>query len=150
MIQVVKADHKNLKDLVPLFDAYRIFYQQLSDKKKAETFLTKRLENKESIVFIAYKAQSAIGFVQLFPTFSSVSLESFYILNDLFVSPKFRGIGIGEKLLKEAKKHCSLLKYKGLALETAKENPAQHLYEKLGWVKDEDFLHYFWKCPKSE
>ncbi|MDT0540008.1 GNAT family N-acetyltransferase [Croceitalea sp. P059] len=150
MIQVVKADHKNLKDLVPLFDAYRIFYQQLSNKKKAETFLTKRLENKESIVFIAYKAQSAIGFVQLFPTFSSVSLESFYILNDLFVSPKFRGIGIGEKLLEEAKKHCSLLKYKGLALETAKENPAQHLYEKLGWVKDEDFLHYFWKCPKSE
>lgn len=150
MIQVVKAEHKNLKDLVPLFDAYRIFYRQLSDKKKADTFLAKRLENNESIVFIAYKAQSAIGFVQLFPTFSSVSLESFYILNDLFVSPEFRGIGIGEKLLEEAKKRCSLMKYKGLALETAKENPAQHLYEKLGWEKDEDFLHYFWKCPKSE
>ena len=36
------------------------------------------------------------------------------------------------------------MNFKGLALETAKANPAQRLYEKLGWKKDLEHLHYFW------
>ncbi|HAI44518.1 MAG TPA: GNAT family N-acetyltransferase, partial [Maribacter sp.] len=35
--------------------------------------------------------------------------------------------------------------YKGLALETAIDNPAQKLYEKLDWEKDSHCFHYFWQ-----
>lgn len=81
--------------------------------------------------------------MQLYPVFSSVSLASFYILNDLYVDPKQQNKGIGEALLNRAIKFSKDKNSKGLALETAKDNPAQKLYERMGWKKDSKFLHYF-------
>ncbi|MDT0607243.1 GNAT family N-acetyltransferase [Croceitalea rosinachiae] len=150
MLKVVRAGHEHLEALIPLFDAYRVFYEQVSDLNAAKSFLVNRIAKNESVIFLAYDSNTAVGFVQLYATFSSVSLEPFYILNDLYVTDKFRGKGIGEKLLKKAKSHCIAMNYKGLALETAKENPAQNLYQKLNWEKDVDFLHYFWKTSKSK
>lgn len=91
----------------------------------------------------------SVGFVQLFTSFSLVSLESIYILNDLYVNPSFRGNGIGEALLTKAKEQCSAMNFKGLALETASTNPAQYLYERLDWKKDVECFHYFWTSPKT-
>lgn len=150
MVKIVRASYEDLQTLLPLFDAYRVFYKQVSDVPGAKSFLRNRLNNNETTIFIAYQDDIAVGFVQLYTSFSSVSLEPFFILNDLFVTDKFRGKGIGEELLKKAKAHCLAMNYKGLALETAKDNPAQKLYEKLYWEKDEDFLHYFWNATKSE
>jgi hypothetical protein len=39
---------------------------------------------------------------------------------------------------------------KGLALSTATDNPAQYLYERLGWEKETGFLNYFWKNNQVE
>lgn len=147
MLKIIRANGSELGDLVPLFDAYRVFYQQESDKASAERFLEERLKKGQSLIFIAYWNGKAAGFTQLFTTYSSVSMKSFYILNDLFVVPEFRKKGIGEALLEKAKKHCQNKGYKGLALETAVDNPAQKLYEKLGWKNDGGFLHYFWQNP---
>ena len=85
-----------------------------------------------------------MGFTQLYPTFSSVSMQRFYILNDLYVLPTLRGQGIGESLLNAAKDLAKANNWKGLALETAVDNPAQKLYERLGWERSDDFYHYFW------
>ena len=144
MIKVIKASEKNLDEIVPLFDAYRIFYEQPSNIEATQDFLLNRLKNKESVLFLAYYNNIPAGFTQLYPVFSSVSLQSFYILNDLYVTHNFRGKGIGEALLNEAKNLCRIEQCKGLSLETAIDNPAQKLYEKLGWKKDTEFLHYFW------
>ena len=144
MIKVIKASEKNLDEIVPLFDAYRIFYEQPSNIEATQDFLLNRLKNKESVLFLAYYNNTPVGFTQLYPVFSSVSLQSFYILNDLYVTHNFRGKGIGEALLNEAKNLCQIEQCKGLSLETAIDNPAQKLYEKLGWKKDTEFLHYFW------
>ena len=128
-----------------LFDAYRVFYEQDSDLQHSRAFLERRFQNNDSVVFLALDGEIPVGFTQLYKTFSSVSLQPFYILNDLYVKPEYRGQRAGKLLLKRAQEFCSDLKFKGLALETAKDNPAQKLYEQLGWEKDEDFLHYFWK-----
>ena len=104
------------------------------------------MNNKESIIFIAYLDGQPAGFTQLYPSFSSVTLERMYILNDLFVNPKYRGNAVGKALLTHAQKFTKDLGYKGLALATAVDNRAQILYEKMGWVKDEAFFHYFWKA----
>ncbi len=134
--------------IAPLFDAYRVFYEQPSDLNAARLFLKERLSQDESVIFLALHNGKPAGFTQLYTTFSSVSLQPFYILNDLFVSPDYRKLGIGEALLNHAKKHCIVQNYKGLALETAEDNPAQTLYERLGWEKDEAYFHYFWKNAK--
>jgi hypothetical protein len=36
-----------------------------------------------------------------------------------------------------------------LALEAATDNPAQKLYERLGWKQSSDFYYYFWECWKG-
>ena len=110
-----------------------------------ETFLRERIEQNESIIFVAMDGEKALGFTQLYPSFSSVSAQRLWILNDLFVVPEARGKGVGEAILNHAKQFAKATNSKGLSLETAENNPAQKLYEKLNWQKEEGFLHYFWK-----
>ncbi len=133
-----------ISDILPLFDDYRIFYGQPSDKQGAAQFLTDRLQREEAIIFAAYINNEAVGFTQLYYTFSSVSLEPSLILNDLFVSKTHRKKDIGKSLLQRAQDFCSANRFKGLALETDTNNPAQKLYERLGWRKDSHCFHYFW------
>lgn len=140
---IIKAHIEHLELIVPLFDAYREFYGQPTDKDAAKQFLFERLKNKESIIFLALVDNLAVGFTQLYPSFSSVSLQPIYILNDLYVTKEYRKQGIGVALLNKAKELCREQKYKGLALQTETTNPAQYLYERLGWKKDPD-LQYFW------
>jgi ribosomal protein S18 acetylase RimI-like enzyme len=116
-----------------------------SDIKGATAFLNDRMLNKESVIFAAYKDNIAIGFVQIYYTYSSVSLEKSLILNDLFVDSNFRNKSVGKALLLKSQEYCKNNGYKGLALETAIDNPAQKLYEKLGWLKDNHCFHYFWQ-----
>jgi len=95
----VTADH--LDTLIPLFDAYRQFYAQRSDLDGVRHFLTERLIRNESVMFLASEDSQATGFAQLYPTFSSLSMNRVWILNDLFVSSSARGHGVGSALLQE-------------------------------------------------
>jgi GNAT superfamily N-acetyltransferase len=140
---IINAQIEHLEDLIPLFDGYRIFYKQDSNLSAEKHFLLERLKNKDSIIFIAYQKNIAVGFTQLYPLFSSVSMETIFLLNDLFVDANYRGKGVGEALINEAKNHCKNNKLKGLAIQTASNNPAQYLYQRLGFKKDTD-LHFFW------
>jgi len=145
MIQIKRITIAEIKDILPLFDGYRVFYQMESDIVAATKFLRSRITKEESIIFAAYENNKAVGFTQLYYTFSSVSLQESLILNDLFVHADYRGKSIGEQLLLKAQEFCKENSYKGLALETAIDNPAQKLYEKLGWEKDYHAFHYFWQ-----
>jgi len=145
MLTIKLAQIEDLESIVPLFDAYRVFYKQDTDLELARYFISNRLLKKESVIFLAKEDEEPVGFTQLYKTFSSVSVQRSWVLNDLYVSPELRGKGVGEKILKRAQKFALDDDSKGLALETAKDNPAQDLYERLGWKKDLDHLHYFWK-----
>lgn len=140
---IIKAQLEHLDHIVPLFDAYRVFYKKESNQSAAKQFLFERLTNKDSIIYLAFVKNKAVGFTQLYSSFSSVSMQPFYILNDLYVNQQYRKQGIGIALLNKAKELCINSNYKGLYLQTQTTNPAQLLYESLGWEKDLD-LQYFW------
>jgi GNAT superfamily N-acetyltransferase len=142
-MNIIKATIDHLDDLAPLFDGYRMFYRQTSDLESARTFLKERIANNESVIYLAYLDNKPVGFTQLYPLFSSVSMQPMYLLNDLFVDGSIRGKGIGQGLIQAAKNLCIEKNYKGLAIQTESHNPAQHLYERVGFVKDPD-LHLFW------
>ena len=144
MTEIIEATPRHIDQLAVLFDQYRVFYEQESNLEAAAHFLKERFDNKESVVLLAFHEKEPVGFTQLYSSFSSVSMQPVYILNDLFVLPEFRKKGIGEDLLEKAKVYCQNAGYKGLALETATDNPAQRLYERLGWQKDVHCFHYFW------
>lgn len=145
-MKVITASSDHLQELVPLFDGYRIFYRQASNQDAVKNFLEERFQKKDSVIFIALDDEgNGLGFTQLYPSFSSVFMQRVYILNDLFVSEKARGQGIGEALIEYAKQFAREMGSKGLTLETAIDNPAQNLYKRLGWVKDTEVNHYSWE-----
>ncbi len=140
----MRAAGKDLHDLVPLFDGYRQFYGQRSDIAGARAFLSDRIQRGESVIYVAYTGpREAVGFTQLYPSFSSVSLKPLWILNDLFVRSEVRRGGAGRALLERARQHAAETGAKGLVLSTAVTNKtAQNLYESCGWQQDDEFLHY--------
>lgn len=129
--------------VAPLFDAYRQFYRQPSDMQLARTFIHERLSLMESVILIAENNhRQALGFTQLYPSFSSVSARRIWILNDLFVLANARGQGAARALLDAAKAHALATGAKRLTLSTAHDNPAQKLYESSGYERDTEFYHY--------
>lgn len=146
-MKIVHVQPEHLETLIPLFNGYRVFYKQPSSVAAAKAFLAERLDKKDSVIFLAINdAGHGLGFTQLYPSFSSVSMQRTYILNDLFVAPNARKQGVGEALMEHAKAFALNENAKGLTLETEIDNPAQFLYERLGWKKDLDVFHYTWKA----
>jgi ribosomal protein S18 acetylase RimI-like enzyme len=85
---------------------------------------------------------AAIGFVQLYPTFSSILATPMYVLSDLFVVSAARRRGVGSRLLNSAAETSCATGAVRLELTTAITNvSAQRLYESLGWQRDE-FYQY--------
>ena len=146
-IEIVRAHSSDVRRLAPMFDAYRRFYGKASDLDAATAFLGARLGQSETVIYLARVecgtgARQAGGFVQMFPSFSSVSLCRSWILNDLFVCDAFRRRGIGRLLLDRAMQHCTDTGARQLWLQTDVDNAsAQRLYESVAMTRH-DILEY--------
>ena len=150
-IQIVRAEVEQLDLLVPLFDGYRQFYGQASDVAASRQFLGERMVALESVIFLAHDTTGGLGFTQLYPSFSSVSMRRLWVLNDLFVNAAARGRGVGATLLERARLFGAATGAKQLALSTAVTNhTAQQLYERSGYVRDIAYYSYTLALPKPE
>jgi ribosomal protein S18 acetylase RimI-like enzyme len=133
-----------------LFNQYRVYYEQPSNIALADEYLKERLENNESVVFIALLEENGtslpIGFTQLYPTYSSVRATKNWILNDLFVHPEYRNLGAGQKLIRTVMQFAKETGATFVQLETGIDNiHAQRLYETIGFTRqapDADFYVY--------
>jgi GNAT superfamily N-acetyltransferase len=137
-----RAKKKDLEQLSVLFDKYRIFYKQTGDVATAKQFLKKRMKRKESVIFVAEERGELIGFTQLFPIFSSTNMMRTWLLNDLYINERSRGMGAASALLNAAKEFGAETNSKWLLLQTAADNyTAQKVYEKNGWIKETDIFY---------
>lgn len=134
----------DLDSLAGLFDAYRVFYEQPSDLAGARAFLGERMAHRQSVILLAQdEADNALGFAQLYPSFTSAAMKPIFILNDLFVTPGARQRGVGGALLQAAADHGRALGAARLTLKTAIDNlAAQRAYEANGWACETQFLSY--------
>lgn len=134
----------DLSSITELFNLYRLFYKQASDLKGARDFLEERLIKKDSVIFIAYDEGEPVGFTQLFPSFSSVSMQKSWVLNDLYVKEAARKKGVAKELINKAIVLAKENNAKGILLETGNENVnAQKLYENIGFIKDSNYYYYY-------
>ena len=141
-VRVERAGLRDIDEIAPLFDAYRRFYDQVDDPR-ARSFLEERIVNGESVVFVSRRKGVAIGFCQLYPCFASVSLTRMFMLYDLFVAPQARRCGAAAALLRAAVDYAADQGAGQLMLQTGVTNlAAQRLYEREGWVRDNDFYVY--------
>ncbi len=142
-IEVRQAVLSDIETVALLFDEYRQFYGRESDVDAGRQFLLSRFNHGESVIFIATYEGESIGFTQLYPSFSSLSLARAFVLNDLYVKPAARRFGAGKQLLNSAAEYAQALGASWLTLSTAVTNEsAQALYEKNGWQRDHEFLVY--------
>jgi ribosomal protein S18 acetylase RimI-like enzyme len=142
--RVRQAESADVARVAPLFDGYRQFYGQPSEPRTAEAFLTERVTDGQSIVFLAEEENgSVLGFAQLYPGFSSVRAEPTFVLNDLFVEEQARGRGVARQLVEAVEAHARSCGVSNLSLSTARDNhPAQQLYRNIGWQQDSRFLTF--------
>jgi ribosomal protein S18 acetylase RimI-like enzyme len=142
-VEVYQATITDLTGVSNLFNMYRIFYEQESDLEGAKKYIKERMESKDSVIFVVKDKEAYVGFTQLYPTFSSISMKRAWILNDLYVATDARKQGVGEKLLTIAKDYAVTTGANSISLSTAPDNfSAQRLYEKNGYKRDSQFYHY--------
>ncbi|WP_100076978.1 GNAT family N-acetyltransferase [Chryseobacterium camelliae] len=140
-----KATLQDIGQLSELFDQYRIFYHKTSDVPAAEQFLTERIENGDSKIFVAEIEERLVGFVQLYPLFSSTRMKRYWLLNDLFVNESYRGKGFSKELIEQAKEIAQSTDACGILLETGKSNDiGNKLYPSCGFELYDEVNFYEW------
>jgi ribosomal protein S18 acetylase RimI-like enzyme len=153
-ITILQVDVEEVELVAPLFDAYRQFYAQPPDLEGATDFLTERLGNNESVIFLALvgegEQQTPVGFTQLYPLFSSTRMRPMWLLNDLFVASEARRLGVGRALLQHARLFAMESGAAEMMLQTAATNTsAQALYESLGWTRDDEYYTYLLELQEA-
>jgi ribosomal protein S18 acetylase RimI-like enzyme len=145
---IERARVEDTDSIAPLFDAYRQFYGAAPDLRGARAFIAARLERDESVVLLARALPrasdppSAVGFAQLYPSFSSVSLGAIIVLNDLFVLPSWRRSSVARSLIAETVRHGERVGAIRIHLSTQRTNaPARRLYQSLDFIADQEFVH---------
>ncbi|MEN0109665.1 MAG: GNAT family N-acetyltransferase [Planctomycetota bacterium] len=142
-LSVAEASLDDLPHVAPLVDAYRRFYGQPADRAAAERFVGDRMRTGESVVLLARRGDRAVGYVQLYPSYSTVALARVWVLNDLYVDAAERGSGVGAALMAAAEAHGRATGATRLVLVTAVDNSAaKRLYERHGWRPYAEYDHY--------
>lgn len=143
-MKIIQAGMAEISPVSFLFDAYRQFYQQDANLDAARQFIHSRIENHESVIFLAVSDNGeGLGFVQLYPSFSSVSMKKMWYLNDLFVAKSARNQGVARALLRQVQVFAKQSNALTVKLATSISNEqAKSLYLSEGYEKITAFEHY--------
>lgn len=145
------------EDLIPLsvlFHEYRstsISLEDLAELTDTQAWVVSRFHHDDAIFILAIEGEKLVGFITLYQGFSSVSLQKYWILNDLYVRITVRGKGCAKALMVFAHDYAVHTGAKGIELETGEHNMiAQNLYADLGYVENTHYKHYFWHASGKE
>ncbi|MCG6191024.1 GNAT family N-acetyltransferase [Maribellus maritimus] len=149
MMIIRKAELSDIKELTRLMMELRTFYQQESKPEELQTFIKSRINNRDSVIFVAEENNKLVGYVQLFPSFSTIKLSEIWVLNDLFVLKSFRGKGVASQLVDTVLKFSEKGQRKQVWLLTGNDNKkAQRLYKRKGFINTK-FKHYVFNIKTS-
>ena len=141
MIQA--ATTEDLTELSRLYVAYRVFYGEAPEVERATAFVLGRLTHSSGRYFLAWNGRDAIGFMHLMPSTNTLAMRPIWLLEDLYVDVSARGQGVATALLSHAEAFARSTGAERLTLATAHDNlAAQHLYKKLGYVREDHFLYF--------
>ena len=148
MAEIIRATGEEIELILPLFEAYRIFYGQPADSERSKAFLQERLEKEQSVIYLAKVNGAPVGFAQCYPIFTSTRCGKMWLLNDLYVEEAHRGKGLSKQLIAECQQLCKATKAAAILIETAKDNlVANKAYPATGFqLLDHNF--YEWENPE--
>lgn len=132
--------------LTPLFVKYREFYGEHPVPDSSRDFLEKRLRREESVIYLALHDEDdnkLLGFCQLYPSCSSLSLKRVWILNDIYVAEDARRHVVADHLIQKARKMAREIQAVRMRVSTSANNEvAQKVYESIGFREDTQFKNY--------
>jgi len=145
-MRIIQATLEHLDLLTPLFVKYREFYGELPFPDSSRAFLEKRLSREESVIYLALPDDDdgkLLGFCQLYPSYSSLSLKRVWILNDIYVAEDARRQLVADHLMQKAKKMARETQAVRMRVSTSANNEvAQKVYESIGFKEDTQFKNY--------
>jgi len=146
--RIEAASTASQTELSRLYVAYRVFYGEAPEEERAEAFIRERVTRSLGRYFLAWNDHNAIGFMHLMPSTNTLAMRPIWFLEDLYVDVSARGQGIATALLSYAEEFARSTGAERLTLATAHDNlAAQHIYKKLGYVREEHFLYFHRLLP---
>ena len=143
MCKIEAASSADLAELTRLYIAYRVFYGEAAEEQRAADFIRDRVLHSSGRYFLAWQEGAAAGFMHLMPSTNTLARRPIWFLEDLYVDAAARGQGVATSLLIYAEGFARSTGAERLTLATAHDNlAAQHLYKKLGYVREEHFLYF--------
>ncbi|TCJ97908.1 hypothetical protein EV694_1498 [Volucribacter psittacicida] len=131
-MKIFKAEQWNLPLLLPLFEQYRTQQGMPANPERTLTFLNNRIRFSESILFIALDSQqNAQGFIQLYPRLSSLQLQRYWQLTDIFVQDSPNKWQIYTALIEKAKEFVCYTQSHFLVVEQNQQH--RQLWEAEGF-----------------
>ncbi|WP_232012683.1 GNAT family N-acetyltransferase [Vibrio aphrogenes] len=151
ILKIEKVNKSYLEVVAQLFDSYRQFYGQEPNLAGSRAFIEDRLNCSDSVIFLALGHQDKpLGFVQLYPSYSSVAMKRMWYLNDLFIAESARQQGVGKALLQHVKTYALETDALTVKLATAVDNEnAKKLYISEGYSKVAAFEHFTQKVVQA-
>jgi ribosomal protein S18 acetylase RimI-like enzyme len=141
--KIEAASSTDLAELTRLYIAYRVFYGEAPEEQRAAEFIRARVLQSSGRYFLAWQEGVPVGFMHLMPSTNTLAMRPIWFLEDLYVDPPARGQGVATSLLMHAESFARSTGAERLTLATAHDNlAAQHIYKKLGYVREEHFLYF--------
>ncbi len=137
----VESDSALLLDFIKRLAAYEKKSGQVtarvSDIKKS------LFENRSAEAIIAYYKDAPVGFAVFFHNFSTFIGKSGIYIEDLYIDEKYRGIGMGSKILsfiadQALKRGCIILEFSVLKWN----KPSIRFYKNLGAEEKKEWSNY--------
>jgi GNAT superfamily N-acetyltransferase len=97
------ATEIDIEPLTVLFNLYRQSLGQASQLANCRQFISNRLSESDTMIFIATDEQQPLGFLQLYPSYSTLLLKPIWYFDDVYVVEAYRGEGIAKQLIQKAK-----------------------------------------------
>lgn len=125
-----------------LYHLYRAYFARgaAGDPALSAAFLQDRIARNECVLFVAVEDDRAVGFVNLYPLWSSWYCRRIWFVSDLYVDEPARGRGAAKRLVERAKTFAKDSGASSMMVELPKHEPHLYaFYESLGFLRDPVF-----------
>lgn len=136
MRKAIKQDETKIKEL--FIEMLQTIYSNENVDGYEDGYLDRFFENREDWICVAEVDNSVVAYLSIEVHHEQ---ENYIYLDDLSVSEKYRGHGIGTKLIKTAERFAEEIAISTIVFHVEKSNrSAYRLYEQLGYsvMSDDD------------
>lgn len=140
---ITELNETNKGAVIELLQEYRTFYDYPVQTEDIQAFLTQLQHHQAHQMFVFELEGTPLGFVNLYPCYSTLALQKLYILNDLYVSEQGRGKGVAKSLILHALEFARQRQAIRIELKTDRMNEnARGLYRAMGFEEDANNVYY--------